>query len=99
MLGACDAPDVYVKVTVGGQSGSTNISESFSPQWNQTVLTSVAARDLMTATAIEIWDDDLTSDDLICEGTVAFDQQELRAGEARVECGNTRNILLRFVAR
>lgn len=100
IFGACDdPPDVYVEVSAGGQSGSTSISESWSPQWNQTILTSVPARDLMAAPSIAIWDDDLSNDDLICEGTLAFEEALLREGAARVDCGSIASVVLHFEAR
>lgn len=84
---------------IGLDVGTTRLSESWSPQWNQTVLTSVPARDLMAATAIEIWDDDVAEDDIICHGTLAFEQGMLQDGQALVECGSTASVVLRFQAR
>lgn len=59
-------PDPYVKVTAGARVGeSPFVPDTASPTWSFIALSNVPGRDLQGAVTLEVWDDDLTTDDFM----------------------------------
>lgn len=59
-------PDPFALVTVASQTGATPSPEDvYKPYWNTDVLTNLSAQSLRDGIIFEVWDEDLTSHDLI----------------------------------
>ena len=59
-------PDPYVKVVAGARVGqSPFVADTANPTWSFVALSNVPARDLQGAVTLEVWDDDLTTDDFV----------------------------------
>ncbi len=86
-LGDC-APEVYMKVTVGGRSGSTNPVEGYSPRWNTLVRRDVAIADLLERLEVDLIDyDEAAGEEWMdgCYGSVSRD--DIEAGGVVWGCG------------
>ncbi|MCA9666168.1 MAG: hypothetical protein KC503_11295 [Myxococcales bacterium] len=81
------APDVYVKLTIGGVTKQTKtINNNYTPMFNEYLMT-VKASDLTSANAVkyEIYDEDVfIGDDKIAECSDRIFQFELEAGKAHI---------------
>lgn len=59
-------PDPFAKVVAGARNGqSPAVSDTRSPTWNYVALSNVPARDLLGPVTLEVWDEDLASNDLM----------------------------------
>ena len=71
----CSAPDPYV--VLGGSSTSTAY-DTYRPTWSRAFLVSYS--DLKAGVLVQLWDEDISSDDLIGKGTLKMTDADLRAG-------------------
>ncbi len=75
------APDPYLKITVQNHAGQTdNGSNTYTPTWNQTVITGAKALEIKTSFHVQAIDSDPIGDDNMgsCNATITdamFDQQ------------------------
>lgn len=93
--------DVYVKVTVNSTKSATSkvINDNNYPVWNATLL-SASASDLLASFYVEIKDEDIAFDDLLCKGTISLTQSDLTAGGVKARCNTSvSEIVFRFVAK
>jgi hypothetical protein len=82
-------PDIYVKVTCGGQTGESGTEdETYNPTFNDEVLT-CKAQSLTQPVHIEVWDEDLVPpDQLVGQCDVPFTYGDLEAGQRTINnCG------------
>jgi hypothetical protein len=96
-------PDVYVKVTSGGNSGKTKTKDNtYLPMFNQQVLTA-KAKDLGQAVKVEVYDEDpIPPDQLIGSCNVTFSGTDLQAGSFTLnDCGGTdaKNVKFSFAPK
>ena len=79
-------PDALVCLTANGSRQCTaSAPDTLSPAWN-TVFPGVTASMLQAGVPFELLDEDVSSDDAICNGTLAFTEQDFAAGARRVDC-------------
>lgn len=84
----CGPPDLLLEVATGGlRGGTTHRQDTLYPQWNETVIPSVAGTHLLDQIALTLTDLDLTFDDLAARCTVRATVAELRAGRGIYRCG------------
>jgi Ca2+-dependent lipid-binding protein len=79
------APDPYVILKVASGTGQTKtISDTYTPTWNQDVLTATAGN-LLASVSIEVYDEDYGYDQLIGSCTAAVTEKALLAGEGSLQ--------------
>ncbi len=81
-------PDPYVCMTTDGmQRCVPYVADTYTPRWtnmNQFPATTAAA--LAAGIPMVYGDDDLTTDNIICQGNVTFASDRLLAGTATIGC-------------
>ena len=95
------APDVYVEVAVGAVSGKTTVkNNTYTPYWNELVLTATA-KDIMThGLAIKVHDDDWPKTQLIASCKVTVAEKVLVGGIGYLTCGqDVKNFKILFSAK
>jgi Ca2+-dependent lipid-binding protein len=91
------APDAFVKVTLGSQTGQTaNLSNTYTPVWNADLFTASAASLVSLKMTAEVYDSDWPSgDDLIGSCSISVTASDLLAGAKTVyNCDTNKYILL-----
>jgi hypothetical protein len=88
-VGADSAPEVIMRISSGGRSGSTNLVEGYDVSWDTIVLRDVRVADLMDSIEVELTDDDLQFDDFIDGCSGAMTRANISAGEVTLGCGSS----------
>ena len=80
------SPDPYMQMTVGTSTGSTTTkSDTWKPVWNEVVISSVAAGDIVNyGMQLKIMDEDLTWDQTMGECKVSVSESVLVSGSGQV---------------
>lgn len=81
------APDPYACMTVNGQKSCTSTKQdTFHPVWNERLFSRAGAGSLMGGIAVSYVDEDVSSNDVICSGTVTVSKQNFNNGALTVNC-------------
>ncbi len=84
-----DEPDIYVCVTIKNQKKcSTTIEDDYYPLWYEDLFTHISSQTLMDGIFVEIWDDDIDGDEMLCSGKITIDQENLDYGSVTIVCQN-----------
>jgi len=89
-LGPNAAPDPFVEITVGSTSGkSTTKNDTYSPVWNELVVTATAGSLFTHGLAVKVWDLDQwpASNQLIGSCKVTVSESVLVSGSGTMVCG------------
>ena len=80
-------PDPFVCLTINGVSKCTPAAaDTTKPVWNTTFAPATALA-LQTGVTVEIWDEDISDDDVICgRGMIPVTEGDLRAGKWGASC-------------
>jgi hypothetical protein len=85
-------PDPLVCVTEGGSRMCTSSrADTLTPTWSQP-LVQTKAQNLASGIFIEFFDEDLTTNDTICSGTIMVANDNFRASRFGVTCGSLTTI-------
>lgn len=89
------APDPYVKVTVGAQSGTTSvINDTYTPSWDEYLFSASASDIVQGGMSVEVYDDDWpTSDQLMGACSITVPESVLISGSGVVNgCGSSGDV-------
>ncbi|MBI5517259.1 MAG: hypothetical protein HY909_26025 [Deltaproteobacteria bacterium] len=82
------APDPYVCLTLGGARSCTRTrDDTYTPTWNVR-FPSTLASDFLAGFRIEILDEDVSEDDIVCSETARLNEEIFRSGRGYFECAN-----------